>query len=228
MPGQIRLYLLDLVYFDRFATKQPEKNMKKITLLLLLAILFVFPKSGHAQAFDDNANLIYIGFGLPPGRVIAEDIQNLNIYTNYHLNNYGTGVLKYEHGLNKYFGVGLNFEYSAATVNYKYDPVYLTNPRYTHTNNIGLIGGYLRMNGHFPIGEKLDIYGGVGLGYTYKIDKSSDTNPNNANTNNNSYILNFDWQLTFGARFMVKKGFGMFAEFGHATTVAQVGLVFRF
>jgi opacity protein-like surface antigen len=202
--------------------------MQKIRLLLLLAVLFSFPVISHAQAFEDNANLIYLGFGLPPGRTIAEDIPNKDIYTNYHLNNYGTGILRYEHGLNKYFGVGLNLEYSAASVNYKYDPNQLQNPRYTYTHNISLIGGYIRLNGHFPVGDKFDLYGGVGLGYTDKIDKATDTNPNNANTNNQSAILNFDWQVTLGARYMVKKGFGMFAEFGYATTNAQIGIVFRF
>jgi hypothetical protein len=205
-----------------------QKNMKKIKSLLFLAAIVLLPTLNYAQAFDDNANLIYIGFGLPPGKVIAEDIINKESYTNYHLNNYGTGILRYEHGLNKYFGVGLNMEYSAASVNYKYDMVSTTTPRFTRTDKISVFGGYLRLNGHFPVGEKLDFYGGVGLGWTYKVDNSTDTNPNNVNFNNAAYIFGFDWQVSVGARFMVKKGFGMFAEVGYATTPCQIGVVFRF
>ncbi|HXC04759.1 MAG TPA: outer membrane beta-barrel protein [Bacteroidia bacterium] len=202
------------------------KRMKKWLFLLLLATPFL----GKAQSFADGTNLLYLGFGLPPGTVLNNTNTFVQNYTDLNINNYGTGVLKYEHGFHKYFGLGLNLEYSAASISYKYGPN-ITNI-YTVTDKRSVFGGYVRFNGHFPIGDKFDIYGGFGLGYLYTLDIAKDSNPNNTSsndaTNHNSHDLEFSYQITVGARLMVKEGFGLFAEFGYATTPCQLGVVLKF
>jgi opacity protein-like surface antigen len=200
--------------------------MKKNILIISLLSLFVLPVTTKAQAFDDKVNLISLGFGLPPGDGVQNSATLHPNFTDYHITNYGTGVLKYEHGLHKYFGIGLNFEYSAAASTYKYDDQ--NTLRYQVNNNRQVYGGYLRMNGHYPIGEHFDVYAGVGLGYLSTIDKYTDTNPSANNSNHKNVNVGFDYQLSLGARFMVKKGFGLFAEVGKASTICQLGIVFRF
>jgi hypothetical protein len=209
--------------------------MKKLKIVALFAALLTAPVVTFAQAFADGNNLISLGFGLPPGQRLTDNYTDLNtkpgfIHSDYRLKNYGTGVLKYEHGLSKYFGMGLNLEYSAATRSYDYDTDINAKPPYRYQINTvrTVFAGYLRLNGHFPVGEKLDFYGGVGLGYIYTTDKYSDTNPNNSNSNQKKTVLDFDYQITVGARYMVKNSFGLFAEFGYATTLAQIGFQFKF
>jgi opacity protein-like surface antigen len=204
------------------------KNIKSIFLAVLM--ISVFSSDVFSQAFADGTNLVYLGFGIPPNERIRKDFNEKyahnNIYTDYKFNNYGTGVLKYEHGLHKYFGLGLALEYSASSASYKYGVQ--TSP-YEVTINNKVMGGYVRFNGHIPIKEKFDIYGGVGLGYLYTLNKYSDTNPNlTVNFKNKETIFEFDYQLTLGFRFMVKDNIGLFTEFGWATTPAQVGIVFKF
>jgi opacity protein-like surface antigen len=199
--------------------------MKKLTLAI---IALCMPVVFFAQAFDDGTNLISLGFGLPAGQYIQNQSNDYKNFTDYKFSNFGTGVLKYEHGLHKNFGLGLNMEYSGAKASYKYDDV-INSLRYQRTINTNIFGFYARMNAHLPLGDKLDVYGGVGLGYLYTLNKTTDTNPNpNTNNQHNSTVLNFDYQLTVGLRYMIKESVGLFTEFGRATTVCQLGVVFKF
>ncbi|HXC07140.1 MAG TPA: outer membrane beta-barrel protein [Bacteroidia bacterium] len=199
--------------------------MKKLLFLIVLAL----PLLSKAQSFADGTNLVFIGFGLPPGTVMSNTNTLEPNYTDLHISNYGTGVLKYEHGFHKYFGLGLNLEYSGASIKYNYGPN--LNTTYNATVTRSVMGGYVRFNGHFPVGDKVDLYGGFGLGYLYTLDISKDSNPSNTTSttyNHRSSDLEFSYQITAGIRLMVKDGFGIFAEFGYATTPAQLGVVLKF
>jgi hypothetical protein len=199
--------------------------MGKFNKIILFCSLILGSNLVYSQAFDDGKNLVSIGFGLPATSRISTFDQYKN-YENYNFKNYGTVVLKYEHGLQKYFGMGLNLEYSNGSGAYKYDN---TNQlRYQVNITSSLIGAYARLNGHFPIGKSLDIFAGAGLGYTYKIDNYNDTNPTNSNVSQKNTSLNFDYQFTLGVRYMIKEHFGMFAEIGQASTIAQIGISLGF
>ncbi len=198
------------------------KNFRKIFLLFSYVLI-----ASHlrAQAFDDGKNIIDLGFGFPATSTIQNSFDQYKSFIDYNFKNYGTGVLKYEHGLQKYFGIGINIDYSAASVSYKYDNSNAL--RYQVNINSKILCFYARLNGHFPIGDKLDIYGGVGLGYSYEIDNYNDNNPNST-TSHKTSVLNFDYQATLGIRYMLKNHFGLFAEAGHATTTAQLGIAIGF
>jgi hypothetical protein len=203
--------------------------MKK-TQSLIAAIILSIAFSGNilAQAFDDGTNLLFLGFGIPPSERIKNDFnKDYKNYIDYKFKNYGTGVLKYEHGLHKYFGLGLNLEYSGASVTYKYDDS--NTLRFERNIKSNVFGFYGRINGHLPIGEKLDISAGIGLGYLYTVNKFNDTNPNpTTNTKQKQTILDFDYQFTASARIMIKDNIGLFLEVGWATTPGQLGIVFKF
>jgi hypothetical protein len=199
--------------------------MKKV--VIGLALIFMINKT-FAQAFGDGANIISVGFGLPPGQTINQQYDPYKNFINYKFYNYGTVVLKYEHGFHKYFGCGINLEYSNTSANFQYDDI-SSSLRYQRKISSNIIGAYLRMNGHFPIKDRFDVYGGFGLGYLYTLNKYLDTNPNaNISSKQNSNILNFNFQATLGVRYMIKPGFGLFGEIGYATTVCQLGFAFKF
>lgn len=198
------------------------KNFKRI---LLLFICMLSAALLRAQAFDDGKNILSLGFGFPATSTIQNSFDQYKNFIDYKFKNYGTVVLKYEHGLQKYFGVGINLDYSAASVSYKYDDT--SSLRYQVNIKSKVFGFYGRLNAHLPIGEKFDLYGGAGLGYLYKIDNYSDDNPKSTSSHKTS-VLDFDYQLTVGARYMVKNHFGLFAEFGRASTNAQMGITLGF
>ena len=198
------------------------KNTKKVFLLFVFILL-----SGwvNAQAFSDGKNLVMFGFGFPATSKIKNDFNDYKKFIDYKFNNYGTLHLKYEHGLHEHFGLGLNVEYSAASLTYKYDDSNLL--RYQVNIKSKVMGIYGRFNGHLPIGDDFDIYAGVGLGYSYKIDHYDDNNPNSTSSHKTS-VFEFDYQLTLGLRYMVKPGFGLFGEVGIASTTGQLGVALAF
>jgi hypothetical protein len=207
--------------------------MKKLQSLVIICSVLFSVNQLKAQAFDDGKNLISVGFGFPATSYITETLPDYQNDQNYDYKNYGTIVLKYEHGFMKYFGVGLNLEYSAATVSYDYQQARVFNTDTTYTQNIksSVIGGYLRLNGHYPIGDHLDIYAGFGLGYLYQINNYSSTDPNANNksgTNSKTQSLQFESQFTLGVRYMIKPHFGLFGEVGWASTNVNMGITFGF
>lgn len=203
--------------------------MKKTAAVLLFFISSLFGSSAFAQSFDDGTNVISLGFGLPPSKRMTNEFKDFRAFYDYKLSNYGTGVLKFEHGLHKYFGLGLNLEFSASRVTYKYGDAF--NPDdYKYKVDIAnrVLGGFVRFNGHFPV-SKLDFYGGVGLGYLYSMYNYKDTNPSAIkDANHKDKVLDFDYQVTAGVRFMIKENIGMFFEIGRATTICQLGIAFKF
>ncbi|HSY76371.1 MAG TPA: outer membrane beta-barrel protein [Bacteroidia bacterium] len=204
--------------------------MKKLRKLFLVGAALFISNLLVAQAFDDGKNLLSLGFGFPATSVITKNLPNYQNELNYNYKNYGTIVLKFEHGMTKYFGVGLNLEYSSASLAYDYTQPrpFNTDTTYHVTINNTLLAAYLRLNGHYPIGDKLDIFGGFGLGYAYQINNYNDNNPDNTGKNNKTQSFQFDWQFTLGLRYMIKDHFGLFAEIGWATTTVQMGLTFGF
>ena len=151
--------------------------MKKLVFALLIGLL-INSKSTIAQVFDDGTNVISIGFGLPPEHKDGKDFQNFSIFNNenytYKFTNLGTILLKFEHGIHKNFGLGLNTEYTSTKATYA-DP---SNEDFSAQVKSNIFAFFLRLNGHLPVTEKLDLYGGVGLGYEYTIDKYSAENSN--------------------------------------------------
>lgn len=206
--------------------------MKRLFLLSLTT--FIFSSYCFSQSFEDGTNLVFVGFGIPPGQRIANDLQsytkdNTKNFYDYKLKNYGTVVAKFEHGLHKNFGLGLNLEYSAATASFQYSSVTSSSSVYEQKIKSKEIGMFVKMNGHLPLTDKFDVYGGVGLGYFYTINNNYDSNPSNkSNVDHKESIFDFDYQITVGARLMIKENIGIFLEVGRASTPAQVGVAFKF
>lgn len=197
--------------------------MKKILFTISLVAVALL---SDAQIFEDGKNVLMLGFGLPPSSKIKNTYdKEYSKYIDYKFKNYGTVVLRFEHGLHKHFGLGINAEYSGASVSYKYDAT--PTLRYQNEIKSTIIGTYLRLNAHLPIGEKFDVYGGAGMGYLYTFNKHNDTNPN-TELNHKTKVFEFDYQFSLGARLMVKESIGVFGEVGSGTTLFQLGLAFGF
>jgi len=201
--------------------------MKKLTLLPILFLLINI-NNASSQVFDDGTNIINLGFGVPASKKLTDDFKksfklNNSVYE-YKSTNLGTILLKYERGIHDYLGVGLNLEYSSSKATYK-------NPNNNDLLDVSatrrIWGFFTRFNGHYPATEKLDLYGGLGLGYLHTIDKTKTTSTL-TNINTSSKVFEFDYQFTLGIRYMIKEHMGFFAEFGRATTNFQVGVAFGF
>lgn len=199
--------------------------MKNSAIILVFLCSLIVGGNAKAQSFEDGKNLVFFGFGFPVPSKIKNNYSDYKKFIDYKFKNYGTLLLKYEHGLHENFGIGLNLEYSAASASYKYDDINLL--RYEVNVKSKVYGFYARLNGHLPLTDSFDIYGGAGLGYSYQLDNYDDNNPSSTSSKKTS-VFEFDYQFTLGARLMIKENFGLFGEAGIATTTGQLGVALGF
>lgn len=175
--------------------------MKKI----LATVLFIFALAASQQAFaqyQKGDKLLNLGLGLG--------------------SYYGGGVpigASLEFGVTDNISVGPQIDYyswSYGYVGYKW--------RYTFIP-IGVRGSYhanelLNLNN-----DKLDLYGGVSLGYY--ISKYSD-NTGYTGTYDNAYGGRAFLGVHVGGRYYFKPNLGGFAELGYGVSTLKVGVAFKF
>jgi hypothetical protein len=138
----------------------------------------------------------------------------------------GLGVLSYgglpigasfEHGFTKDISVGGFFDYLSFTQSYLSSYSYTWRVMY-----FGARGSY-HLNEILSLdNEKIDIYGGAGLGY--RVFSSSDTFLSGYDGYGNSLFLN----LHAGGRYYFSNNFGGFAELGYGVSTLKLGLTAKF
>jgi hypothetical protein len=76
---------------------------------------------------------------------------------------------------------------------------------------------------HYPIGDKLDLYGGLGLNYTKVLTEESEdgSGPNYFNTGVTMAAFG-------GARYYLGSSFGLFGEVGYDLAPMRVGIALKF
>ena len=189
--------------------------MKKLLASVVIVFISHTSFSQKSEVFEKGTNVINVGFGLG------------DVYWGTGYSNSGFPIsfnASYEHGVTEklgigYIGVGGELSYSSAT--YKSGP-------YKWTNAGVLIAG--RASYHFAldgaIGEKLDPYAGVLLGYV--ITSSSNNAPSGYNYSY-SKASAIGTGAFAGAHYYFTPNFGVYAELGfNITSVLNTGLTFKF
>ena len=203
--------------------------MKKVfTSCLLLALAAGFAPA-HAT-----------GLGNPPTKpaatkasdgpfVVGSNVVNLGVGlgNRYALVYSGSGAsstpalsVSYERGVkelgNFVLGVGLfagyqgsSYDYSGFGVNYKQSTTDLI---------INLRGAL-----HYAVSDKLDAYGGLGIGYRSLSFKSEPSSAIDLSVSGSSGVA-----LFAGARYFFTDAIGAFAELGYDQTYLKAGLSFKF
>ena len=188
-------------------------NIMKIKLLGIIGLVALLNFTASAQIFVKGTKLASLGVGLgsPYGLgFVTPSIQaniDIGITDKLGIGRIGVGgILAYSGGRQSY-----NYFYGAYDVTYS-------------NFTIGARATY-----HFDLDiDKVDLYGGVILGYN--ISSSSN---NYANTNNGYFIKPKSYSLPVagafaGARYMFNENFGAYAELGNAISFTTVGLTLKF
>ena len=171
--------------------------MKKIILLVIVVAAI---STAHAQSFKKGDKLLNIGIGL-------------NSY-------YSSGI-----PLNASFEVGVTDDISAGGSLDYLSTSYLNDFKFTAIY-IGARGSY-HFNKVFNIdSDKVDLYGGLGLGY--RSFSWSDSNINSSILGG-SYGSGIYFGLHIGGKYYFTDNIGAFAEFGAiGSTNARIGVAFKF
>ena len=177
--------------------------MKNIlSTLIVIALLGMTSQSVFAQQFEKGDKLVNVGIGLG--------------------SYYGGGVAvgaAFEYGITDFISVGAQADFYTWGYNfgggYKY--------RYTFLP-IAARGSY-HFGKHFLEVDKLDLYGGVALGYyisSFKDDSGY------SGVYNDGYGGKGLFGVFGGGRYYFKPNIAGFAEVGYNVTPLKVGITFKF
>ncbi|HRP52188.1 MAG TPA: hypothetical protein PLI97_01620 [Fluviicola sp.] len=208
--------------------------MKKVSLLLVLAMYFLAPMNSNAQAFSGKGSTyLQLGFGMAYHSSGYRDYDR--IY-NYRYNQFN---FQMEFGVHQYVGLGfmiapeIGSRYNGYYVGYYY-PGY-NYPKYSPYWSVGIPVSFI-VNFHFlnliadkqggSYTDKLDVYAGlsVGSGPVFRrVHKKYD--------NGNYYGSRVGFLLFagphLGIRFFPVEKVGIYAEFGYGKSVITGGVAFK-
>lgn len=189
--------------------------MKKHLLIALMGICFLgAATTAKAQPFVEGTKHLNVGIGFGGYYGYA--------YSGSDFSQIPTIFLAYDQGTAielgpGVVGIGGFLGYSAASASYAYAGTYSWD--YTWTNFvIGARGTY-----HYPLAnEKLDVYGGLGIGIWSQAYKFSSNDPFFPETND-TYI-NLYYAFSVGGKYMLSEKFGVFAELGYDIAYLKAGV----
>lgn len=193
--------------------------MKKTITTFFIAFLFLLINKANAQTYEVGNNVLSLGVGLGSSLGYTNSTQSpaLSIQFERGITELGSsGVLS----IGGYFGVK----------NYKYDYSYFGysfSQKWNYTL-IGLRGAY-----HFTglDVDKVDLYGGVMLGYyilTYKYTDNDPTHDDNFYNSNQNFKSTAGFSLYGGARYFFTEKIGAFLELGYGISYLNLGLAIKF
>lgn len=150
--------------------------------------------------------------------------------------------LKYEKSLSKHIGLGGVFYYrSDATTTNRENIVLPNGEMLGYDTERKAFAIMPKINWHFTLERSknkklhsLDLYGGIGLGYGYAINKTDYLmNYQPPEGKPNSYIDQTETyhylatEFNLGARFYILENIGLYLEAGYGLTYVQFGLIYQ-
>lgn len=211
---------------------KPTNNIGKLAVLALLGAGTAGTAS--AQAFEQGTTAINLGIGL--GGTQYSYLSGID-------NDYSVSpmfLLSLEHGIANIdnigaIGVGLLAGRKTVSLKYSYgDNAYEYDYNQKWSNTVIGVRGALHFGELIQV-EKLDVYGGLMIGYnigSYK-DKSTQTRKSDGRVtdigDNYHYKLSFvTWGLYAGGRYFFSEHFGGYAEVGYGASYFNLGLTAKF
>jgi hypothetical protein len=202
--------------------------MKKIITNLFLCLLFLIAEPTQAQIFQKDKNFINVGYGFGSytrglGNAYASQ-------TGYTRHAFGPVSVSFEHGIKNNISLGGFVGYYRSGVSWNtaaYPTLNIPSYEYKYTwSGLQILfrGAY-----HYDFKvEKLDTYGGLGIGYTNWSYKWESTEPSFNSTN---YIIKggspIGLSAFVGARYMFSEQVGGYLEGGWGLSAVQLGLTFK-
>jgi hypothetical protein len=221
--------------------------MKK-WILAIVAILGMTYFS-HAQLAQKNSSFASIGYGYPSGMqllgqffkmAVSVDAADTNESSKFNYSGIGPIHFRYEYMLGGRIGIGLSANGELGTFKFRntYTDIYNNVVTNVADFNMGSINALVRSNFHFlRRNEKIDLYYGASVGYSYTRVKFKETLSDYVPTaEDEQYYKEFNeylnsvfkifpvaFESVFGGRFALGQNAGLYFEVGYAKAFAQLG-----
>lgn len=198
--------------------------MKKIILGTLVCLTI----NTLAQSYKQGQVDMNLGVG------IGNTFVNRGVYIGpgYSYNSLPTFNASAEYGITNAIGIGGYLGYTSFKYTYAYRD-FNNNGWYDYTDQykwsffiIGIRGAY-HFDEFIKI-DKLDVYGGLMLGYNIASLNYTSTDPYHGTAVYGSAYGGFAWSLFGGARYRFTDNVGVFGELGYGISVLNIGLNLKF
>ncbi len=214
--------------------------MRKLTLLLTVLFLGGFTAQAQSDMFNtywdtkahDKGQLHFsYGYGFPrtdDGRFDFHKDKNA-----YRVEGVGPFIFKAEYGLTRQLSIGVSATYTQYTSDWeeqRFDPFWQRDLWFRYGTKLHDIGAMLRLNYHWVVTPRSDLYVGGGLGYNYwKSEDFTEFQPEDSLFT--SYFKQpgpFAAEITLGYRYYFRQRNAIFIEAGYGKSIVQAGFVFKF
>ena len=195
--------------------------MKKISKsLLTLVLITILSLNAKAQdnAFENNSVYISGGYGVGTFTKSLFDTYSAGT-TGYSFSPQGPFFAKIGFSTSDKLEFGFNFAYAGADIQWDVDQNTQGNIDWSAWSLMG------RLNLHLGNSKKFDPYWGIGFGYRASSWNFSYSDPNYSETESIKSAIPLAFETTFGARYLVTKNIGAYAEVGISKAMLQFGLV---
>ena len=219
--------------------------MRKLFTLLILAVLGV--SSMQAQIIQKGTSTMQIGYGYPSAMQLmgslfkfSVNVDDEDASSSFKYKGFGPLHFRYDYMVGGRVGIGLSANYEKG--NFKFTNSYIDyddNAVTSITNfNYSSVNALARMNLHFiKNAEKIDIYYGVGVGYSHTrvkleetlegatIDPIDQADIDDFNDYLNSVFKAFPVavEAVFGMKMPIGSNAGMYMEVGYSKALIQLG-----
>lgn len=145
----------------------------------------------------------------------------------------GPFLFKAEYGLTRQLSIGLSasyIEYTSDWQEQRYDEFHQRNLWFTYGTKLQDIAVMLRLNYHWVISPRAELYMGGGMGYNHWIEEDilpgrSDDSLFNSNFKTPGAFAS---EITLGYRYYLRKRTALYLEMGYGKSIIQGGFVFKF
>lgn len=181
-----------------------------------------------AQIVEEGNVVIDLYYGWPNlyttvlKAAYAEDAINSSV----KIGSIGPLGLRFEYMISDVIGVGFDAGYVDTWLKFKEEDI-STNIIYDYKISVPKVHAIFKMNFHFSNSDRVDAYGGFGVGYknrTFKIE----TNDPSYNGETLKTVIPVMVRLCVGTRFFLTENIGLSAEMGLGGPLLSFGISTRF
>jgi len=212
-----------------------KSNLMKKSLFVV-GVLFVGlmtkTQNVSAQAFEEGVSVVQLGYGFPNlGKSLLTSGTEDGDYKAFGI---GPIHARFEYGITDRYGIGVSinmvsFGAKWTSEGYTYDSNgFMTGTTtYDHKDKIGSWNILIRFNRHWDVNDKVDIYGGFGLGYN-SWKWSHETNDPDYSDDSFSFPIPVGYEATVGLRYYFTDNIGAYIEGGWSKSLLQAGIAMKF
>ncbi len=215
--------------------------MRKLSLLFILLFCGAFfAKNAQADRFEyywdtkahDRGQIHFsYGYGFP--RLDNKRFDRWKDAVEYRVVGVGPLIFKAEYGLTRQLSLGLSATYIKYTSDFeqlKFDEYHQRNLFVKYGTVVDDIALMLRLNYHWRVTPRSDIYMGGGMGYNiWKVEDFTKYPPED--TTFNSFFKKpsgIAAELSIGYRLYFRERNAIYIEAGYGKSIVQAGFVFKF